>query len=198
MGFFDGVYDSFMGLFGGGSSDTGLSSTQTSVLNDIDLDGDSTIGGVPINQYGSAGFAPNLTHLGDNNGYNTQIGGFDFSNPNAPTKVEPSAAPFYTNPNLLGAAITAGAGLFQGMSALDVQKQALKAQQEKDKMNNLLELAKLKNQILMKGSSGSGGGRRAGGSGGAGQAEAVDRQYSANKISQLSSLGANLANIYKG
>lgn len=188
------AWDGFTGLFGDADSSS-LSSTQSDLLNDIDISGDGTIGGVPISSYGSEGFAPDLTNIGSNDGYNSVLGGYDFGGGKL-SKVDPKAdAPWYTNPNVLGSAITAGAGLFGNMSALDARKEEQRANREAQKMNSLLELAKLKHSIL-KGSSGTGGAVRSGG--GANEADNVRRQYSANKISQLSNLGANLANIYGG
>jgi hypothetical protein len=188
MDFLSNAWDSFTGLFSG---DSGNAQT----MSDLDIDGDGSIGSTAISDYPSTGYAPDLSY-GADNVYNT--GFSDITNPNpaidGPASSGNSKGPWYTNPNVLSAGITAGAGLFGGMSQLNVQKQQLKASAEEKKMNNLLELAKLKNQILMKGSSGSGSGR----GGGAGKAEAVDRQYSTNKINQLNNLGSNLGSIYKG
>jgi hypothetical protein len=181
--FLGDAYDGFMSLFNGGSETPTLDS---SISGQVEGGGLDLSGG---NNYDSNLFsfeAPTIE------GHST---GGGLNKPNLSNV--PEKDPFYLNPNLLGAGITAGAALFQGMGNQSIQKQQLKAAEEARKMNNLLELAKLKNQILMKGSSGSGG-RRASGGGGSGQAEAVDRQYSTNKISQLSNLGANLANIYRG
>lgn len=62
----------------------------------------------------------------------------------------------FTSPNVLSSAITAGAGLFGGMSQLDANEEALKASKENQKLQYLLELAKLK--YGQKGGGGKGGG----------------------------------------
>jgi hypothetical protein len=108
-------------------------------------------------------------------------------------KPKPESAPWYTNPNVLGSAITAGAGLFGNMSALDAKRENDRANREAQKMNSLLELAKLKHSILNKSSS---GGTRSGGSGA--KAEDTARQHSVNKINQYNNLGSSLSSIYKG
>jgi hypothetical protein len=96
------------------------------------------------------------------------------------------------SPSVLGAAITSGAGLLGGLNQMDMQKQALKAQEEQKKMNQLLEMAKLKYQLLGKGASG--GGRR---SGGANPSVGINQQASAQLASGYQNLGGNLASIYK-
>jgi len=165
-----GAWDSFMSLFDSSPSAPEINSDNYGPLKD---------GG----SYGD--------FLDDGTDNNSVV---DWSAPTL-SKVDDKAS-WYTNPNLLGAGITAGASLLNGMGVQDTQKRAIAAQQEQAKMKNLLELAQLKHSILMKGSGGSG--RRASGGGGANQAADVARQLSANKVSQLSNLGSNLANIYRG
>lgn len=66
----------------------------------------------------------------------------------------------FLSPNVLSSAITAGAGLFGGMSQLDAQEEALKAQKEDQKLQYLLELAKLKYGPKGGGKGGGGGSTR--------------------------------------
>jgi len=173
----------FMGLFDGGEDAPSTDGWQSNDSGwDYDFKGDE------------AGYDAFQSDYNDNLILDGDYSSFAGASSPALSKPDSKGA-WYTNPNLLGAGITAGAGLFGGMAKLDADKQNLKAQQEQSKMNNLLELAKLKHQILMKGSGGSGRGR---GSGGANRSEDLDRGHSANKINQLSNLGANLSNIYRG
>lgn len=105
-------------------------------------------------------------------------------------KPDTSSASSFLNPNVLAAIITSGASLTGGLAKLGLEEDALKAQKEKEKMDNLLGLAKLKYQLMGKG-SGGGGGRGSGGSGSADQA-----RNSANKVTQFNNLGSTLAGIY--
>lgn len=197
------AWDGFMSFFGGGDSSTPAPDYSSSGGGAFSLDGGAGNGynlGVDTNlgspDLSSVGSTPMYGDLSLNLPTSFDSPG-SYSQPSL-SNVDPKTdAPWYTNPNILSAGITAGAGLLNGMGAQDTQRRALAAQQEQAKMKNLLELAQLKNSILMKQSSGSGR-RASGGSGAANQAAAVDRQYSANKVSQLSNLGSNLANIYRG
>lgn len=85
-------------------------------------------------------FLPEIGSGGDSGG-----GGFDLGS-------------LLTNGNFLASLVTSGAGLFQGMSQIDANKEALKRQEENDKFQYLLELAKLK--YAPKGGGGGGGGTR--------------------------------------
>ncbi len=101
----------------------------------------------------------------------------------------------FKSPGVLAAMIQSGSGLLAGMSNLDVQKQAIAAAKEKEKMNQMLELAKLKHSLMGKGGS---GGRRSGGGGSSVDPRtAINAQYSANQVSGYNSVGNNLANIYR-
>ena len=169
-----GAWDSFMSLFDSGPSAPEINENNYGPLKDGGAYGDFLDDGT------------------DNNSVT------DWSASTLSKVDSDSKGAWYTNPNLLGAGITAGAGLLNGMGAQDTQRRATAAALEQAKMKNLLELAQLKHSILMKGSGGSGRRASGGGSGAANQAAAVDRQLSANKVSQLSNLGSNLANIYRG
>ena len=59
----------------------------------------------------------------------------------------------FSNPTFLTSALSTGAGLFNSISTIDANKAALDRQQQNDKFNALMELAKLKY-----GSKGGGGG----------------------------------------
>lgn len=98
------------------------------------------------------------------------------------------------SPSVLGAIVTSGAGLLGGLSSLSAQQEQLKAAKEQQKMNQMLELAKLKYQLMGKGGGGS---RRSGSSGGANRGEQVNAQYSANQASGYAQLGNNLSSIYR-
>ncbi len=98
-----------------------------------------------------------------------------------------------TSPAVLSALVTSGAGLIGGLNNMNLQKEALKAQEEQKKMNQMLELAKLKYQLLSKGGGRSSGSR----GGGSNRAQDLQNQYSANQASGYSSLGNNLASIYR-
>jgi hypothetical protein len=133
------------------------------------------------------------------NDYNSNSGsGFTSDWSGFAGQATPDASPstwekILTNPGVLGAAITSGAGLIGGMSRLNAEKEAVKAQQEQQKMNQMLELAKLKYQLLSK------GGGRASGAGGGSQnrAQDIQNQFSANQASGYQSLGNNLAATYR-
>ena len=104
----------------------------------------------------------------------------------------------FLSPAVLGAAITSGAGLLGNLNALDIQKEQLKTAQEQQKMNQLLELAKLKYQLLGKGASTSSGRRSSGRGGGSGAANsALNTQLSANLASGYQNLGNSLSSIYR-
>ncbi len=124
------------------------------------------------------------------------IGGGGFSTPvTTPTPEQPerSWTDSLTNPNVLGAAITAGAGLFGGMSRLNAEKEAQKASQEQQKMNNLLELAKLKYQLTK---GGGGSGRGSGGARRPTQAE-IDAQYRNSMAGSYNSVGSGIAGAFR-
>ena len=97
-----------------------------------------------------------------------------------------------TSPNVLGAAITAGAGLFGGLSQIDQQREAQKSAQEQQKMNNLLELAKLKYQLTK---GGTGSGRASGGSRGPTRGE-IDAQYRSALANSYNTVGSGIAGVY--
>jgi hypothetical protein len=115
-----------------------------------------------------------------------------------PVKDKNDDKPWYSSlltSDVLGAAITSGAGLLQGMSKMEMEKQQLKAAEEQRKMNQMLELAKLKYQLMGKGAGG--GGRRSGGSGAANRAQAIDLQASNNLAAGYQNMGNSLASIYR-
>jgi hypothetical protein len=120
------------------------------------------------------------------------------SPPVVPENKDPSGGTDWTriltSPAVLSALVTSGAGLIGGLNNMSLQKEALKAAEEQKKMNQMLELAKLKYQLLSKG-----GGRSSGARGGSGSNRAQDlqNQYSASQASGYGSLGNNLASIYR-
>jgi hypothetical protein len=187
-------------LFDGGG-DQGYDSApvgngyRTSILDDIDVNDDNMIGNKPFSSYDAEG-----TYDFGDFPVDPGASGFEGSNPSPGLKdpKQDNSKPFWQNPAFLAAAIQSGAGLLGGMNQMDLQKAALKAQQEKEKMNQMLELAKLKYQLLGKG--GSGGGRRSGGKGGSGgmsAAQQLQAQYSAQQSSGYNSLGNTLSGIYR-
>lgn len=200
------AWDDFTGVFGGSDDYAGnpQSSTGQSVLSDIDIDNSGSIGSMDISDY-----KPDY----DYSSVDDEFGGYseNFGNPFDGTSGNPGATPgtlgkpgekpWYSSllsPSVLGAMVTSGAGLLGGLNQMDMQKQAIAAAKEKEKMNQLLELAKLKYQLLGKGASG-GGGRRSGGagSGGANPSGAINAQASAQLASGYQGLGNNLASIYR-
>lgn len=193
------AWDDFTGYFGG--SDTAgdpSSSVGQSVLADIDIDGSGDIGGMDISDY-KPGY--DYSSIDDELGgysesFGQSLGGSSPGSPGTPGK--PGEKPWYSallSPSVIGAMVTSGAGLLGGMNQMDMQKQALAAAKEREKMNQLLELAKLKYQLLGKGASGSSG-RRSGGAG-ADPRQAINAQASAQLASGYQNLGGNLASIYR-
>lgn len=105
-----------------------------------------------------------------------------------------SSSSWWQNPSILSAAITSGAGLLQGMNNMNIEEQRLKASADQVKMNQMLELAKLKYQLMNKGAGTS----RRGGSGSALAKQQLEAQLANNLASGYQNLGTNLASIYKG
>lgn len=163
-----------------------------SVLSDLDIDNSGSIDDRAISSY-----QPGYDYSSYDNDYGDFIG-----NPaqNNPSNGGPNGGKGFLgsllSPSVLGAAITSGAGLLGGLSAMDAQKQQLAAAKEQQKMNQLLELAKLKYQLMGKGAGT--GGRRSGAGGASGP---TPQQINAQASQQLSSgyqnLGGNLASIYR-
>jgi len=195
MGFWDGIssaFDSAMDFVGYGDDAPADSGYQTSIMSDLDIDGNGSIGSKPISSYDpNVGYGANSSYDYDGLAYNP------VSTPAATNTPKPEDGKSFwdslTSPNVLGAAITAGAGLFGGMSNLNAQKEAMKAAQEEKKMNQLLELAKLKYQLMGKGAGGGGRGR----SGGASKAGQIDAQYSNALASGYNTVGGNIAATYR-
>ena len=188
---FDSAMDYGADLFGYGDEpqDNGY---QTSILSDLDIDGNGSIGNKPINTYDPGiGYGANSSYDYDGLAYNP------VSAPTATNTPTPQDGKSFwdslTSPNVLGAAITAGAGLFGGMSSLNAQKEAQKAALEERKMNQLLELAKLKYQLMGKGAGGGGRGR----SGGASRSSQIDAQYSGALANGYNTVGGNIAATYR-
>lgn len=188
-GWFEDAYDY---AFGGSEPETpsygDSGQYKTSIPADLDLDGSGSIGDKSISSYN-----PNQTYDFGQSGFD--MPSYDFIPGVTKPAGGPADKPWYTNPNVLGAAITAGSGLLGGLSQMNMQKQAIKAQEEQRKMNQMLELAKLKYQLLGKGASGSSGGRR--GSGGPDPRQAINSQASAQLSNGYQALGGNLASIYR-
>lgn len=199
MDWLENAWDSFTGLFGGGSEVEGnpQSGIGQSVLGDIDIDNSGDIGGMDISDY-KPGY--------DYSSVDDQFGGYSesFGDPfkpaeqgNSNTPGKPGDKPWYSSllsPAVLGAMVTSGSSLLGGLSSLNAQKEQQKAAQEQQKMNQLLELAKLKYQLLGKGAKTSGG-RRSGGGSSSGQN--ADAQASAQLANGYQSLGNNLSSIYR-
>lgn len=181
------AWDSFTGLFGG--SEAPSTDSYGGTLANLDIDGDGSIGSMPISSYDSGGDYDYLDSYGKFDGVSDFSSDYQVPGSTGGKSFTDSL----TSAPVLGALITSGAGLIGGMNTLDQQKNALKAQQEQVKMNQMLELAKLKYQLLGKG---AGGGRRAGGN--SNRAADQDAQFSRGQSSGYNQLGANLASIYGG
>lgn len=181
------AWDSFTGLFGGSE----LSDNAQSVLGDIDIDGSGSIGGMDISDFKSG-----YDYYSMDDDYGAALASIPDNVSNNPNvKPGKSFLDSFLSPSVIGAAITSGAGLLNGMSAMDIQKQNLKAQAEEKKMNQLLELAKLKYQLMGKGASGSSG-RKGGGAKGP-TAQEINAQYSGNLASGYTGLANNLSSVYR-
>lgn len=163
---------------------------QSSVLADLDIDGDGSIGAKPISSY-----SPDSTY--DEGSFGFGMPDYGYTGVDSPaTPKAPGEKPWYSaflTPGVLGAVVTSGASLLGGMSNMNLQKQQMKAAEEQRKMNQMLELAKLKYQLMGKGGS---GGRRASG-GGSNKSQAIDQQASAQMAAGYQNLGGNLASIYR-
>lgn len=198
------AWDDFTGYFGGSDDgynpgmETGNGGYDTSILSDLDIDGSGSIGDKPISSYNPENtYDFGTMNVDGYNGYNVD-GVSDVARPNNPAN--PNEKPWYSallSPSVLGAMVTSGAGLLGGLGQMDMQKQQLAAAAEQRKMNQLLELAKLKYQLLGKGASGSSGRRGGGAGGGADPRQAINAQASAALASGYQNLGGNLASIYR-
>lgn len=163
----------------------------TSFFSSSDTSGNTLTDSAPV-FYGDNPNPTGIPTVADGSDFDYSIlsGGVD------PTPDSKDKGPWYTNPSVIGAGITAGAGLFSNMSALDQKDRDTKAALEQQKMMNLVELAKLKNSILAKQAAGSGGGRSGGGGSGTAQAD-KERANSVNQVNAYNNLGSTLAGIYK-
>lgn len=182
--FIGDAWDSFTGLFGG---DEGATSSDGWKSNDDGWDYDFK-GKPEAYQQFESDYSDNGILDGDYSSFE----GADLN----PSNNGGGFGKALLSPSVLGAIVTSGAGLLQGMNQMDIQKQQLKAAEEQRKMNQMLELAKLKYQLLGKGGSG-GSGRRYGGSGGANPSAAINAQASANLANGYQALGGSLSSIYR-
>lgn len=174
------AWDDFVGnIFSGGGSDDGWESSEGW---DYDFKGKP-------DEYNTF-----LTDYEDNRVLDNDYSNFEGYVPDS--QKDKSWYDAFLSPSVIGAAITSGAGLLKGMSDMDIAKQNMQSQKEQQRLNQLLELAKLKYQLLGKGGS-SGSGRSYRGSG-ANPAQAINQQASAQLASGYQNLGGNLASIYRG
>lgn len=189
--FFSNGWDSFTSLFGESEP---ASDSYGGTLSNLDIDGDGNIGSMPISDYSPSGDYDYFGDFGNyepgKNDFTGVTGGGGGGGSSSGSK---SNSPWYTNPAVLSAAITSGAGLFKGMNELSLQKEALKKAEEDKKMNQMLELAKLKYQLLGKGGS---SGRRSGG--GSNRSADINAGYSRQQSNGYQALGQQLSNIYGG
>lgn len=175
------AWDDFVGnIFSGSSSDDGWESSEGW---DYDFKGKSPD---TYNEF--------VTDYEDNGSLDNDWSSYEGYVPD--NLKEKSWTDSFLSPSVIGAAITSGAGLLKGMSDMDLAKQNMQSQKEQQRLNQLLELAKLKYQLLGKGGSSGGSGRRSGGGGGTDPRQAINQQASAQLASGYQNLGGNLASIY--
>jgi hypothetical protein len=164
------------GLFGDDEEDTG--GYQTSILSDLDIDGDGSIGSKPTSSYDS----DKLYDFGS-----MQVAGSDIS-PSMQNQDNDSTGNFLTDRRFLGPLLQTGLGLagaaFGRNSQEKAQKQA--AEDKKQQMLMELELEKLKYKYGLKGGSGGGGG----GGGGSQRGQQLLNAYQ-NYIQGVNSVNQN-------
>lgn len=154
-GFWDGA-SSLWGLLGDDEEDTS-GGYQTSILSDIDIDGDGSIGSKPISSYDS----DKLYDFGS-----MQVAGSDVS-PSMQNQDndDKDGGSFFTDRRFLGPLLQTGLGLAGAAFGRNAQEKAQKqaAADRKQQMLMELELEKLKYKYGLKGATGGGGGGGGGG-----------------------------------
>lgn len=154
-GFWDGA-SNLWGLFGGDDEEDISGGYKTSILSDLDIDGDGSIGSKPTSSYDS----DSLYDFGT-----MQVSGSDISPSMQNQDNDDKGGSFFTDRRFLGPLLQTGLGLAATAFTKSGQEKALKqaAADKKQQMLMELELEKLKYKYGLKG--GSGGGGRSGGGG---------------------------------
>jgi hypothetical protein len=151
-------FSNLFGLLGDDEEDTS-GGYKTSILSDLDIDGDGSIGNKPTSSYDS----DSLYDFGT-----MQVSGSDIS-PSMQNQDDDKGG-FFTDRRFLGPLLQTGLGLAATAFAKSGQEKAAKqaAADKKQQMLMELELEKLKYKYGLKGGAG-GGGRSGGGSNQRGQ-----------------------------
>jgi hypothetical protein len=153
-------FSNLFGLLGDDEEDTS-GGYQTSILSDLDIDGDGSIGSKPTSSYNS----DTLYDFGS-----MQVDGSDISPSMQNQEDNDKGGSFFTDRRFLGPLLQTGLGLAATAFTKSGQEKAAKqaAEDKKQQMLMELELEKLKYKYGLKGATG-GGGRSGGGSNQRGQ-----------------------------